>query len=329
MYGLKDLKPEIEVEDGTADCPGTVSCPVRGCERDVERQRVKFVREKRYFCQDHGIYISPTTFEYEDVNANLLWSDKESMELLSEIVHGPKRESRMARDNSEDSVTWNVFRFLEKNGLVPTVLGELLGADLSDPKLVYWSHCQESGTLWTGLRKARLAFGEPAHTGSEPDLIVYAKNALLFVESKLTSGNKTVPARNYRGEKYGLGADGWARNVCRLDCKTMAIDEKKYELMRFWILGTWLASEMGVPFHLVNLVRAGQEEPIEATADRLFVINTQNHFQRITWENLLAKVDADCEADSSDATKLLDYAREKTIGYGPDRKIRPAFKCTF
>ena len=63
----------------------------------------------------HGIYISPSTFEYADEFDNLLWHDPADRELLAAFKPF-KRESRLARDNSEDALTWNVFRYLEKSG---------------------------------------------------------------------------------------------------------------------------------------------------------------------------------------------------------------------
>ena len=60
-------------------------------------------------CPKHNIYISPTTFEYQSELDNLLWKDEADLDLLDR-TKGVKRESRIARDRSEDAVTWNVFR---------------------------------------------------------------------------------------------------------------------------------------------------------------------------------------------------------------------------
>ena len=46
------------------------------------------------------------------------------MDLIDKIG-AVKRESRMARDNGEDAITWNVFRFLEKNRLVENWLKDI------------------------------------------------------------------------------------------------------------------------------------------------------------------------------------------------------------
>jgi len=40
------------------------------------------------------------------------------------------------------------------------------------------------------------------------------------------------------------------------DFNAIALKDKKYELVRFWLLGTWLAEQEGLEFRLVNLTRS-------------------------------------------------------------------------
>lgn len=103
MFGADDLKARITVTDST------VECPVKDCTAIVERQRGSFTLDRRFHCTKHMIYISPSTFEYQREADNLLWRDPEDLALLQGI-RVVKRESRMARDNSEDALIWNVFR---------------------------------------------------------------------------------------------------------------------------------------------------------------------------------------------------------------------------
>ena len=107
MFGIKELKRSIKITKTT------VECPVKGCSEKIERQRGVFKREERFKCPKHNIYVSPSTFEYQSELDNLLWKDKADLDLFERIKR-VKRESRIARDRSEDAITWNVFRFLEK-----------------------------------------------------------------------------------------------------------------------------------------------------------------------------------------------------------------------
>ena len=116
------------------------------------------------------------------------------------------------------------------------------------------------------MNTARLEFEKTIKRGSEPDIIVKTDKALFFIEAKLTSGNNTQPY-NFEDsqEKYTNCGNKWYSNVFKLDSdyKTVVKMEKKYELMRFWLLGTWLANKLGLDFYIINLVLAEKEKDIE------------------------------------------------------------------
>lgn len=106
MYGIKNLKPKIK------HTSKTVECPVLGCNHHVPRMTRADKKTKQLFlCKQHGIFITPSTFIYMNESDNLLWKGKNAAALLK-AIHGKKVESRIAHDNSEDAVTWNVFYHL-------------------------------------------------------------------------------------------------------------------------------------------------------------------------------------------------------------------------
>ncbi|MCK4385045.1 MAG: hypothetical protein KAW52_02155, partial [candidate division Zixibacteria bacterium] len=252
MLSIEELKGSIEITETT------VECPVKGCSEKVERQREVFKRKKRFKCPKHNIYISPSTFEYQNESDNLLWKDKTDLDLFGKIKK-VKRESRIARDNSEDAVTWNVFRFLERNNLIGTTLSSIMNATLKSPEVIYWSFCQRENSSWSELNNAREEFGEETKRGSEPDIIIKTDNALFFIEAKLTAGNETAPSDRGNSKKYEIGGDNWFSKVFKSDYRTVAIDEKKYELLRFWLLGTRIAKQQDLDFYLANLVLSERE----------------------------------------------------------------------
>ena len=63
---LKKLKEKTEITKTT------IECPVKDCNVKVERQRKVFVKEDRFKCPKHKIFISPSTFEYFDEADNFL-----------------------------------------------------------------------------------------------------------------------------------------------------------------------------------------------------------------------------------------------------------------
>jgi hypothetical protein len=317
MLGMEELKEMIEITDTM------VECPVKGCSEKVERQRVVFKTEDRFKCPVHNIYISPSTFEYQSELDNLLWKDKADLDLFKKIKT-VKRESRIARDNSEDAVTWNVFRFLERNNLVEITLSSIIGVTLKSSEVIYWSYSQGENSSWSELNKAREEFGEEIKRSSEPDIIIKTDNVLLFIEAKLTAGNETVPSNMSNSKKYKTGGDNWFSKVFESDYKTVAIAEKKYELLRFWLLGTWIAKQRDLDFYLVNLVLSEREKDIETIFKRHLYENQRMRFIRITWGNIYQQI-LNSDLSGIDKDTMIKYFRNKTIGYDGNGRLQRAF----
>lgn len=317
LLGAGDLKSTISVNE----CG--VECPVRSCRQVVPRQRGNFARDPKFRCPVHGIYISPSTWEYEIESDNMLWCDKHDLALFSEIKT-VKRESRVARDNSEDAVSWNVFRFLEKSGLVESVLGKAIDRSLDQAEAIYWSYNQRETSSWSLLNRAREEFGEELKRSSEPDIIIDSDDALIFVEAKLTAGNETLPSKPEERKKYLTGGDGWFSKVFRSEYEKVAIEAKKYELMRFWLLGTWMAEHVRKDFYLVNLVRLEREQDIEELFGQHIVENGSTRFLRWTWEDIWRQISEIGESGEGRG-RLLRYFEEKTIGYNARAELQRAF----
>jgi len=316
MLGIEELKERIEITETT------VECPVKGCSEKVERQRVVFKKEDRFKCPKHNIFISPSTFEYPSELDNLLWKERPDLELI-EKIRMVKRESRIARDNSEDALSWNVFRFLERNNLIEGFLSLIIGTVLKSSEVIYWSYSQKESTSWSELNKARKEFGEQIERSSEPDIIIKTDNALFFIEAKLTAGNETVPSDLKNSKKYETGGDNWFSKVFKSDYKTVAIVEKKYELLRFWLLGTWMAKQQDLDFYLINLVLSERKADIETIFKRHTKDNQRRRFLRVTWESIYQYISN--RSLSRDKDIMVRFFRNKTIGYDGSGKLQRAF----
>lgn len=316
MFGAEELKESIEITETT------VECPVKDCIEKVERQREVFKREEIFKCPEHNIYISPSTFEYQSELDNLLWKDQADLDLFKKIKI-VKRESRIARDNSEDAVTWNVFRFLERNNLVEMTLSSIIRIILKSSEVIYWSYSQKENSSWFELNKAREEFGEEIKRSSEPDVIIKTDNTLLFIEAKLTAGNETTPSDTSNSKKYETGGDNWFSKVFKSDYKTVAVVEKKYELLRFWLLGTWMAKQQDLDFYLVNLVLSEREADIEPTFRRHINENQKRKFIRATWESIYQYTSN--ISSSRDRDIMVRFFKNKTLGYDGNGMLQRAF----
>lgn len=316
MLGLAELKKNIVLTDAA------VECPVRGCPEKVMRQREVFRHSDEFKCPRHQIYISPSTFEYESMWDNLLWKSESDRQFLRSIMRA-KRESRMARDNSEDAVTWNVFRFLQSSHLLGYVLESICEQEQNVNQIIYWSYSSDHKGTWEWLRVAREQFETVPDRGSEPDLIITTDTAIFFIEAKLNAGNRTTPSTLRVSDKYQSGAGSWFRDAFISDFNTVAVSAEKYELMRFWLLGTWIASNLNLEFYLVNLVRSQAEQNIEKEFGPHIKSTRDRIFKRYTWDQIYEVLLAN-PSPIERKDEIVRYFKNKTIGY-LNGKLRAAF----
>ncbi|MHB8870288.1 MAG: PGN_0703 family putative restriction endonuclease [Thermoleophilia bacterium] len=317
MYLFQNLKPERIIADDQ------VPCPVAGCMHTVRRQRGTYRRAPEFFCNEHRLCISPSTYEHLDYAENFLFSsDREFLESCFDV----KREKeRLGRERSEDAVTFNVFRPLERLGLIGDYLAEATGFIQDNPRLVYWSYSPPDRGTWPLLERARATFGEVPTRGSEPDLIAVGEKTLTFIEVKLTATNNTRPSAGTVRPSYESGASSWFRQVFRGSAEEIAVHARKYELMRFWLLGSWIAHETGREFALFSLNPATRREDFGKSFDRFLVPDDRRRFISTTWEDLASFI-GERQVEHDDLATVHNYLAGKTIGYDPAGRLRRAFQ---
>lgn len=317
MFLWDDLKETLLI---SAD---TVACPVKGCSHVVERQRRVFVRDEQFRCPTHGIFISPSTWVHEDYWLNLINTEPSDMALLCDIKSVKRENDRLGNNNSEDAVTWNIFRGLQKRNLVGATLGTCTGEVIEGKNCVmYWSYSQKEKGTWEWLKKARSTFGEKSNRSTEPDLIIETDKVLVFIEAKVGATNQTKPSNKSVEKLYATGGDGWFGKVFHEaeNFRTIAVDSKLYELMRMWLLGTWIAEQIGKKFVLINLVLEHREEDIETRFGDKIIQGETRRFQRCTWEQLYHTAQSQ-EFD----IELERFFKGKTLGYSRDGALQRAF----
>jgi len=320
MYDVRSLKPAISIT------PDTVECPVLGCARIVERQRGTFRREETFRCAEHGIYISASTFEYDHPHTNLLAMDAEDFGLFARLTGAKAESGRLGRERSEDAVTFNVIRGLEREGQLDAVFSALLARPIQDAVPSYWSLVTHTGATHPLLEAARRAFGENPDYGTEPDLLIETADTLVVVEAKLGSANETKPTHVGVLSRYQRAANGWYATVFSGTPQSIAVEEKLYQLMRCWLLGSWMAKEAGKRFVLVNLVAEASDASAPSRFGAHIVASEERQFERATWERIRELIRGkDSATADSRTTTLVEFLDHKSLGYDSRGKLQAAF----
>lgn len=203
------------------------------------------------------------------------------------VVNRTSKKRKFGSINSEDHLTWTVFRALQLWGELDIIrnLAQLPANNDISPRLLLWgcdpnAVCIDSCDLRTYLVGLLDQLGEDISSRSEPDVIIdYGQDGVVFIEVKLRSGN------DFRGPAHA----GWARYNQSDHCFTDGSDAvnacRSYELVRNWrILDEYAGDRPGV---LINL--ANDHVGLERFQD---IINCHHHrqFIKCTWHDLLSRI---------------------------------------
>lgn len=192
-FGTEDLDPVPHVVSAS---PRIVRCYVRG-----RRQELHTPTRHSHgdVCPDHGIRChfsaNSATYSYVDVRRNFVVDP----ELVAKriIGHPFKHEAhRLGQEKSEDAVSFNVFRSLQRSGLLHAVANRITGLDIAaEPQLYLWGLACSDDSLepWDLLIAARERFEKrrPVERPmTEPDIAPHLPGRyLILIEAKFTSPN--------------------------------------------------------------------------------------------------------------------------------------------
>lgn len=124
-------------------------------------------------------------------------------------------------------------------------------------------------------------------------------------------------------KKYETGGNNQFRQIFKSDYETVAIKEKKYELMRFWLLGCWMAKQLEIDFEFYSLVLQSREQEIILDFGEHIIETSERKFLRLTWEQIYNYIKT--LKDNKERQKITEYFENKTIGYSSNRTIIKAF----
>lgn len=296
-YGVPDLDPRVVVHP---DDPDRVRCYVRGCQHFLRRP-TRYARGEE--CPDHGIYCHYSrygaTYSYRDVRRNIIASP----ELFAQRIvgHPFKYEShRLGSENSEDALSWNVFRSLQEAGLLAAVAKLMTGEDHpQEPDLYLWGIrvSDDSFEPWDLLIAARERFESNLpveRPQTEPDIALHLPGKyLVLIEAKFTSPNpfyERGPRKDAQSltldELLGIYRDDSLRILDYANAHSA--DRVPYQLWRNMVFAEWMAkseSTQATAYH-VNLVRDGYERDSAQEFRQLCQAKLCESFRQATWEAL-------------------------------------------
>jgi hypothetical protein len=202
---------------------------------------------------------------------------------------GKAETGRLGHENSEDALTWNVFRSLQEAGELPAVIRELTGIDAAgEPALYLWGRQVElCGTsAWPALADARQAIEPCGGQQLAPDCCLHLPGqAWIFVEAKFgspTATKKLEDARNAWAERYDKSCPG----VFRKDViQTTPPDQFPEQLLRNVALALQVrqAAEQVI---VVALVREVDVSCVDVVAHRCLNDGLEVKVRVSTWEQV-------------------------------------------
>lgn len=330
-YGARQLDPVPRILGRN---PNRVRCYVQGCEAVLRTPTRGFRGDA---CPIHGIrcHLSgqgAATYSYCDIRNNFVVDG----DLVARRIvgHPFKYEShRLGMEKSEDALTFNVFRSLQKAGWLRRIARRLTGQTLGEePRLFLWGLELTDDSLrpWDLLVRSRRRFESRLpvkRPSTEPDVALYLPGLyLILIEAKFTSSNTAYergPRQNARALTLDELLSVYHDDALRVVDLERARRQPRihHQLWRNLVFAEWMAVADGlgtIPF-LANLTRAGSE--LDSCAEFREVLRPESagRFVHLAWETIHKEVATEGPAGLRD---LRVYLEQKTAGLKPAFDLR-------
>lgn len=316
MFYFNDLKRSLDNKSKG----GVLDCPVKNCSGIVKKPTRESVKHEGYpLCpksdthpSEIKIRISPSTYIYENPYDNIIWKDDENKAFFNSINQpGVKRvQDKWGHNKSEDAVSFNVFRFLDKHGKTGGCLSAITGLPIGRGDLIYWSYSKSTPNPFDFfVNQAIYEFGEKPARFSEPDLVYVTEDMIILIESKFTSEVKT-PKKDV---PEGYSRNCWQEETFSTPFETIA--KNFYELSRFWLLGSWWAKCKNKSFLLLLILNdtVHNQRDDKIFTDSIIQSSGQREYQKTYWQNIRDYIGGLQGIPQADKTKIMEYFENKAV----------------
>jgi hypothetical protein len=256
--------------------------------------------------------VSPT-YILEDPLENFI----AGRELVAQALKGEWQKAetgRLGYENSEDALSWNVFRSLQEAAQLGVAARVLAGVEFDgEPELILWGRSigVDGTTPCLEIQRA-LDRLEPTHRQqTEPDVVLHVPGwGWIFIESKLSS-----PTATYAGKDGKLAT--WRRryadptpglfDAAELDA---AVPKSFPEQLLRNVAVAHAISEESERAVVVALVREQYATKVEGWGSRFLAANAPVEARSATWEQLYAAL----PPGEANLSGLRSYMENKSVG---------------
>jgi hypothetical protein len=198
---------------------------------------------------------------------------------------------RLGHENSEDALTWNVFRSLQEADALDLALRVLGGSIPTGPLELYlWGRhiSLDETSEWEGLSAARDAIEPGGGQQTEPDCCIRVPGqALILIEAKFGSPTATKrddKARNDWLDRYAESCPGVFDREAILNTPPVSFPE---QLLRNVALGLRMC-QPGERVIVVALMRDSDQTPAHMISRQCLSQHIEVEIKRSTWESIYA-----------------------------------------
>ncbi len=216
----------------------------------------------------------------------------------------------LAQPWSEDALTWNVFRTLQKAGSDGLVaIQKACGLSAVVRTVLFWGCDVESGSECQQYLSCLIRAFDGRHRGTmtEPDLVVVTENEVAFIECKLNVSGRLSPWR-----AQGNGAEKRFRTYIECGFGELSSIERwrdVYQLLRQYVYALGMSKLLRVRPMVIPLVNAEHLESLNPYYGPLTEFNEKVFLPFATWQGVRQTVLDTCAEDlSATILRKLDEA---------------------
>jgi hypothetical protein len=211
--------------------------------------------------------------------------------LMEEALTGAwgKAETGIGNENSEDAVTWDVFRSFQERGALRLAMRTLVGMEArSEPNLYFWGRGigPNETRPWDQLTVARNLIEPRPGQQTEPDCCLHVPGqVLVLIEAKFGSA-MTAKASDDARDAWFDRYDRTCPGVLDRDAtRAMPPGDFPEQILRNVLLGLRLAEE-GEDLVVVALVRQAERRAADRLAEQCLVPGVNVRIIEEAWESL-------------------------------------------